>query len=747
MTRKYLAYRLPVLFILISLISAMQVYAQSISGYVYNKNDNPIPGTQIYIASLNRGTVTNAKGHFVINDLPQGNYAVQFSFVGYLTKIEHINVSKQQSPLQIVLKESTLRMQGVTVTGTPEATDALSSSQSIASINTQQFQINSDVTAMSAIKNIPGVSLMTTGNAIAKPVIHGLKAQRLVIMVNGVRQEVQNWGPDHGPEISPFQVNRIEVVKGPSSVLYGAGAIGGVVNVIGPPLPSAGNDTPKLGGKVYLQGFSNNNQGAGALSFYGANGSIGYRALISHRSAGDVQTPDGIRTNSGMHRTYSNLMLGTTKPWGSVSVNYAHLYQHLQIHGVPGSTGYAPLQNNLLHLHANIPTRDFRLEVQAGYQTNDRKEYDDVSQTSPSVHLKLHTGTVNILAHQDPIGPVYGTIGVSTMIRSNRTVGPTKLIPAYNLQNYAAFIYEQARLGILNLSVGGRFDTRNLNVLSAPTLGVSSSIDKKYHAFSGSFGTVIHITPNLSFSANLGHAWRAPAAFEMFAEFQHVGVYQLDVGNPNLGPETDTNIQTSLKWITSRVIGKISIYNNAIYHYIYGAPTGKNDPKTGFPIYDMSQANARLRGLDVSLQTQITDWLSLDGAFSLVRGENLKLNQPLPYMPANHGYIGFRMEKRQLGRLISPFFSLHTVFYAKQDRVAPHEPTSKAYTLVNFSLGSKIHIENVPVEWNLSVQNLLNKAYISHLNRYRNFPSSALRLNPGRNIVLKLQIPINFIKG
>lgn len=742
MTKIYSPYRLAVSIItLFLLLPETYAYAHTVTGYVDDQHHQPIPGTQVYIASLDRGTVTNAKGYFKIKDLPKGMYAVQFSYVGYLTQVKHIN-SNRQTSLKIVLKQSILQMQGLTVTGTPEATDALSSSQSISSVSSKQFQINSGVTAMSAIKNIPGVTLMTTGNDIAKPVIHGLSSQRLVVMVDGVRQESQNWGPDHGPEISPFQVNRMEVVKGPSSVLYGAGAIGGVVNVIGPKLPVSGDGAPKLGGKAYLQGFSNDSQGAGAISLHGASGSVGYRALISHRSAGDMQTPGGLIYNSGLHRTYGSFMVGTTKQWGTVSLDFEHLYEHLQIHDVPGSTGYSPLQNNLLHLHASIPTKDFRLEVQAGYQTNDRKEYDNATQTPPSVHLKLHTGTVNILAHENPIGPVYGTVGVSTMIQSNRTIGTSKLIPAYNLQNYAAFIYEQAKFGILNLSAGGRFDTRNLGVLSTPALNVKS-VDKKYHAFSGAFGAALHITSNLAFSANIGHAWRAPQAFEMFAQFAHIGTYQYDVGNPNLGPELSTNVQTSLKWITSRVIGKITIYNNAINHYIYGDPTNKFDPASGYRIYDMKQANARLQGLDASLQTQVTRWLSLDGAFSMVKGENLKLHVPLPYIPANHGYLGFRMESRKLGSLEAPFFSLHTVFYAKQDRVAPHEPVSKAYTLVNFSLGSNIHIAGTPVEWNLVVTNLFNKAYISHLNRYRNLPSSAIRLNPGRDVVLKIQIPFN----
>ena len=725
---------------LIILLFSIPAVAQTLSGNVYDERHNPIPGAQVYIPALSRGAVTNAKGHFEIDNLPNGVYVVQFSFVGYMSQVKHINTASKQT-LHIILKESTLNLPGLTVTGTPQATDALSSSQSIASVDQKQFQRKSGATAMSAIKDLPGVSLVTTGSGIAKPVIHGLSSQRIVVMVNGVRQEAQNWGPDHGPEISTFNVNRIEVVKGPSSVLYGAGALGGVVNVIGPELPTSDNGTRRLQGRLNLQGFSNNNQGAGAISLHGASGSIGYRAELSHRTAGDISTPDGKLSNSGLRKTNGSFMIGTTRSWGTVSLEYSHLYQHLQIHDAPGSTGYQPLKNDLLHLHANIPTKDFRLEVQAGYQMNDRREFDTISDQNPSLHLQLNTGTVDVQMHHHPIGPLFGTVGFSTMIQSNRSLATNKLIPGYNLQNIAGFIYEQAKLGALNLSAGGRFDTRNLDVLNTPAINVKA-VNRKYSAFSGSVGAALHLTSSFSFSTNLGHAWRAPTAFEMFANGVHEGTSQYDIGSSDLVPETSTNIQTSLKWITNRVIAEVSVYNNGINRYIYGDPTGKNDPKSGYEIYNLKQANARIRGLDASLQTEITDWLSLNGGYSMLRGDNLKLNEPLPYMPANHGNIGMRVQRRKMGILHDPYFSVQTDFYAKQDRVAPHEPTSKAYTLVSLSLGSQMNVGKTPLQCDIMIDNLFDKAYIDHLSRYRDLPA----LNPGRNIVMKVQIPFNLVR-
>lgn len=729
------------LFILLSVTNLLQ--AQNLTGYVLDQHHQPIPGTQVFIPALNMGTVTSPNGYFELKNIPGGVYAVQFTYVGYRRQVLQIDTKKVNGPLHVTLQESTLQLPGVTVTGTAQPTDILSSSQSISAINNKQFQQLSGATAMSALRNTPGLSLITTGNGIAKPVIHGLSAQRIVVMVDGVRQDAQNWGGDHGPEISPFQVNRIEVVKGPSSVLYGAGALGGVVNVIGPDLPVSGNGMSILSGKLYLQGFSNNSQGAGSIALYGASGSVGYRVQISHITAGDITNPDGKVFNSGMHKTNGSFMVGTTQPWGTFSLDYDHLDQSLQIHDNATATGYQPLKNDLLHLHANIPTKDFRLEVQAGYQLNNRQEFDSKSAPNPGLFLKLNTGTVSIMAHHKPVGPVFGTIGVSSMIQSNRTLGTDKLIPGYNLQNFAAFIYEQARFGPLNLSAGGRFDTRNLDVLDTPALGIKAT-NRKYNALSGSFGAALHLTSSLSWSANIGHAWRAPTAFEMFADGVHEGTYQFDIGDSHLKPEAATNIQTSLKFVTNHIIGEVSVYNNHINKYIYADPTNSFDPQSGYRIYYLKQANARLRGMDASLQLEITNWVSVDGGYSLVRGKDLKLDQPLSFMPADHGDLGLKLQEKKIGKLSQPYLSIHAGFYSKMDslQVAPNEPPSHAYALVDISLGSDLHLGNTPIHWDFIVQNLFNKAYVDHLSRYRDIPV----LNPGRNIALKIQIPFGLIK-
>ncbi len=713
--------------------------AQGLSGDVYDEHHNPLPGVQIYIPALHRGGVTNVNGHFMLGDLPSGMYVVTISYVGYKKEVRRISIQKGSSPLTVTLKPSILNLPDVTVTGTPQPTDALSSSQSIAVVSQKQFEKESGTTAMSALKNVPGVSLYTTGAGVDKPVIHGLTSQRVVVVVDGVRQEAQNWGDEHGPEIDPFEVRKMEVVKGPGSVLYGSGALGGVVNVITYDLPVADGQTPLLAGKVNLAGFTNNKQGAGALELHGADQSVGYRMQVSGLQSGDIDTPDGELFNSRVRKTHGDFMIGSTHNWGKISLDYSHLYQRIEIHEDPAkepdATGYQPLHNDLLHLKADIPASFFRIKLNAGYQHNDREEFDSENDPAPALHLKLNTGTLDIKAHHHPIGPVYGTVGISAMIQTNRTVAQEKLIPGYNQQDFAAFIFEQARFGRLDLSAGGRFDTRNLDVLKTPELGVSA-VNRKYGAFSGSFGAAYHILQDFSITANVGRAWRAPDVFELFVNGVHEGTLRYEVGSSDLKPETSTNTEASLKYISSHVAGELTLYNNHISRYIYGNPTDQIDPASGFRKYDITQADARIRGIDIALQLEATSWLAFDGSYSLLHGDNLALHSPLPFMPANHGRIGFHLSKTRLGGLYHPYFSLHTDIYAKQDRIAVNEPVTNGYTLVDVNFGSDVRFGSARMQIDLSIDNLFNKAYVDHMSRYREYA-----LNPGRNITLKVKIP------
>ena len=729
-------------FLLLFLLTS-SLKAQTLTGTVYDETNTPLPGVQVHIPAIHKGATTDINGNFRLINLPQGIYTVQFLFLGYRTETRQINFSKNEDSLRIVMEETSLDLPSITVTSSPQPSDALSSSQSIASLDEEQLFRNRGDAIMESLEDIPGISTYTTGNGIAKPVIRGLSSQRVLVVVNGVRQESQQWGDEHSPEIDTYSAERIEVVKGPGSVLYGSDALGGVINIIKPGLPTTEND-PVVAGRMNVSGYSNNNLLGSSLSLSGAQGTVGYRGSFTKRNSGNVETARETLKNTAMEETNGSFMLGTKQNWGEFTLDYSRVDQRLEIFEDPAedpeATPYQTVVHDRLQSDLDIHFSGFRLEAQTAYQNNNRKEFEVTDATDPELNLLLKTGTTDIKMHHKPVGNLFGTFGISGMAQRNQTLAEEKLIPEYVLYNVAGFIYEELKLDPFNFSAGLRFDRRTLNIGTTPELGVEAQ-NKNYNAFSGNIGGVWRVSNPVALSVNVGRAWRAPTAFELYVDGVHEGTARFEIGDSSMDPESSFNIDASAKYISGAFQSELSIYNNRLNNYIFPNPTSEFDPKSGFRKYQYEQANARIYGLEYSLQAQTFSWLILSGGYSIVRGTNQRIDTPLPLMPADQLKLGAKLTRPKLGLIYEPYVSVDTYIFAKQDRIAGFETPTGGYTLVDLSIGSKFQIGSKKLNIILQAENLFNKAYRSHLSRYKEYA-----LNPGRNIKLKINIPFTIAK-
>ena len=727
------------LFVVVFLfISTNKLYAQELTGIVLSETLIPLPGVQVHIPAIHQGTLTDKDGKFSLTKLPQSVFTVQFSFMGFKTESRQINLSTVEQPIRIVLVQTLLELPGITVTSNPQPTDALGTSQSVASLDAEQLFRNRGAAIMESLEDIPGINTFTTGNGIVKPVIRGLSSQRVLILVNGVRQEGQQWGDEHSPEIDSYSAERMEVVKGPSSVLYGADALGGVINIIKADLPTIEND-PLLDGKIDLTGYSNNNLLGSSLTLSGAKGIIGYRGSISKRNSGDIETARGILKNTGVEETNGSFAFGTKQQWGELSLDYSRVDQRIEIFenpaDEPDASPYQSVVHDRLQSDMDIHFPRFRLEAQTVYQNNNRKEFEEAGAIDPELNLLLRTGTTDLKLHHKPIGNLFGTIGISGMAQRNETIAEEKLIPGYVLYNVAGFIYEELKLEPFNISAGFRFDKRSLNAGATPELNVERQ-EKNYNAFSGNLGIVWRISNPAALAVNIGRAWRAPTAFELYVDGVHEGTARYEIGDSKLDPESSLNIDASFKYISGIFQSELAVYNNQINDYIFPNPTDELDPESGFKKYQYQQANARLYGMEYSLQAQALSWLILSGGYSIVRGTNQRINAPLPLMPTDQLKLGAKFTQSKMGPLYEPYVALDTQVFAKQDRIAGFETPTAGYTLLNLSIGSKLQVGSKKLNIILQTENMLNAAYRSHLSRYKDYA-----LNPGRNIKLKINIP------
>lgn len=712
--------------------------AQKLSGTVVDEANMPLPNVAVSLPAMHRGTVTNEQGEFTIEKLRPGVYTIEFTLLGYKKETRTVAVTSVDAIVRVMMRQTALELPGIIVTGNPQPTDVLSSSQSVSVIEGRELHRLRGQNIIQVLENTPGVSAYTTGAAIAKPVIRGLTSQRVLVVSDGIRQEGQQWGDEHGAEIGAFDVERIEVLRGPSSVLYGSDALGGVVNVVRHHLPSIEGGDPILGGNFILNGFSNNRHAAGSLSLHGASHVIGYCGNLSLRHAGDITTPKGKLFNSGLKEINGGGMLGTKGESGGVLLDYSHFEQELQIHKRPTEqpeTPYQKIQHDKVRLHGDVVTTDVRLEIDGKWQKNVRKEFEEKDAAEPAVHLRLNTYSFDVKGHHMPLGYLFGTLGLSLMFQNNKTLAEEKLIPNFYLLNLAGYIYEEVRVGTINISAGFRYDVRSLDVEQTEELAVESQT-ANYNAFTGNVGMVWRAAEPLALSFNLGRGWRAPSPFELFVRGVHEGTARYLIGDKTLTNEQSLNLDISFRYATNRILGELTFYHNKIDNYIFASPIGEEDTASHYPIYLLKQADATVLGAELSLQAQVADWLIVTGGFDYIRGTNDKTKKPLPLIPAKRIKAGARLTTDSVGSILNPFISFNVKVVTSQDRVEEFERRTGGYTLFDIGVGGEVAVGSHRANIDLSVENIFNKAYVDHLNRYKEYA-----LNPGRNIALKVSVP------
>lgn len=735
---------------LLLLLSGSSVYAETISGKVTDEKGAALAGVRVEIPALNKALLSNEEGQYTFTDLSRGVYTLEFKRTGYSGSSEKVELLSSQAEVSTVLRASLIAMPAITITAKPQPAEILTSPQSVAVIEGRKMNEERGENVMESIANTPGAATYTTGAGIAKPVIRGLTSQRVLNVVDGVRQEGQQWGDEHGPEIDSLSVKRIEVLRGPNSLLYGSDALGGVISITQADLPSSFGGDPKLGGNLTYNGFTNNKQNSGAVSLYGALGAFGYRGQFSRREAGNISTPKGDLANSGVSEVNGNGTVGIKQDWGSFDVDIAHFDQKLEIPEDPAesptATPFQKIHHDKVTAHLNVPTDLVRLEIAGGYQVNGRKEFEEKTAQAPGLNLWLRTATLDIKGHHRPIGLLSGTVGFSLMRQTNQTLGEETLIPSFNTSNFGAFIYEELPIEKFTFNAGVRGDWRNLNVDENEGLGVAAQT-RDYSSASGALGAVWHVFEPLAFAVNLGRGWRAPTAFELFSNGVHEGTGRFEIGDVNLKPEESFNLDTSIRYSSNKIKGEVTFFRNQIHNYVYAEKKLVNgeevtDTDSGLPVYLTKQANAVLLGSEFTLEAQLIDWLILNSGYDILNGTNEQLHAPLPRIPANRARVGVRLETQTLGFLLNPYIAAKVKMTDTQNRLAEGETRTGGYTLVDLDWGTELLLWGNRVSLDFGIDNLFDRPYADHLSRLKSFA-----LAPGRNFFVKITVPFELVKN
>lgn len=756
------------------------------------RTEEALAGASVYIADLKTGAVTNEQGIFTINNVSPGRHLVEISFVGYSTYTEYIDI-EADTKKDFSLSESIIENNEVVVTGVSAATQLRRTPTPVTVIKKQELTRITATNLIDAISRKPGVSQISTGPAISKPVIRGLGYNRVIVMNDGVRQEGQQWGDEHGIEIDEYSVNKIEILKGPASLMYGSDAMAGVINIL-TNVPAAvgtfrGNVIANYQTNNRLRGFGGN------LGAYSSNG-FNWNLYGSYKAAGDYKNKyDGYVYNSKFNEANFGGYAGFNGSWGYSHLVFSSYRQHAGIvegerdndgnfiKPLPGGGEEVPSNSDFRSVTPQIPWQNInhkklvsdnsfnvganRLTVTVGYQNNRRIEYGNVDDPGEKeLFFDLNTVTYSTIFHWKEANNWRTSAGLNGMYQTNKNKGEEVLIPEYSLFDIGGFVYTQKKTDRVTISAGLRFDNRSLNSKSfVEGSDVKfGSFEKNFSNVSGSVGASYFASKQLTVKLNLARGFRAPSIPELASNGAHEGTNRYEYGDTELKSENSLQADAGLEWNTRHLSFSASLFYNHINNFIYysklaGAGGGDSLVEVDnefISAFKFRQQNARLTGAEFTLDIHPhpLDWLHFENTFSFVNGrfsEAIEGSKNIPFIPAARLLSDLRADLFRKGKLVRNSFvsvGLEQVF-DQNKAFTPYdtETATDGYTLINAGIGTDImHSRKVLFSLYLTVMNLTDVAYQNHLNRLKyaqeNMATGRIGVfNMGRNYSLKLNIP------
>ncbi len=504
---------------------------------------HPLAAATVSVAELGATVATGADGAFRFAELPTGRYTLVVRRLGYAPNVSSATVPGRL--VTIVLQPTTLHLDAVTVTATRSAISPLTAPLASAELAGERLRRAHEVSLAHALDELPGVRTLSTGEQVAKPVIRGLTGPRVLVLDNGQRLEDYSWSDEDGPSVDARLAERVEVIRGPASVLYGSDAIGGVINVIPNEVPDGRGRPAFARGTAELYGASNNDEVGTALRAEGASGRLGWsvtaigrRASNFHTPPGNDSTPSGDLYNTAFHAINGEVAAGLHGERGSVMLRYTRYggdFGLLDGPPVPADNVSGPLRrvgDNRLQLTSNTVLGGVRLETKSQWQRHALQELVDqsrVASATPTFDLLLNTFSTDVLLHHAGPHGLTATVGVSGLFQDNQTRGTVPLVPAARTTGGAAFVLGTAALGRWTVVAGARGEGRQVSADSNGALKVSAQT-RHAAAFTGDLGLVYRAAPGLAVAVNAGRAFRAPTLFELFTNGPHLGENRYEVG-------------------------------------------------------------------------------------------------------------------------------------------------------------------------------------------------------------------------
>lgn len=777
-----------------SAVTRSRAPRNSFSGKVTDAATNlPLPGATVYFSDLKTGAATLTDGSFSFMGIPAGKHLVEVSFVGYAGVSQYIEI-RGDVKQSFSLTAEVVERNEVVVTGISAATQSRRTATPITTMRRQDLLRRASVNIVDAISKQPGVSQLSTGPAVSKPVIRGLSYNRVITIHDGVRQEGQQWGDEHGLEIDEYSVSKIEILKGPASLIYGSDAMAGVINIMSNiPVPSG-----TLRGN-FISNYQTNNRLRGfGLNLGANNNGFNWNVSGSMKAAADYENKyDGRVYNSKFNERNLGGYIGYNGNWGYTHLTAGYYKQNLGvIEGerddegrflklLPGGVEANPTEEDFNSTKPQVPWQSVqhvklvsdnsfnvgegRLALVAGYQRNHRMEFGNADDPNEKeLFFDLGTFTYSGTYHLAEKNSWRTAIGFNGMAQRNQNKGEEVLIPEYSLFDIGGFVFSQKTWDKVTLSGGVRFDNRSLHskAFMEGSEVKFTDLQKDFSNASGSLGISYLPSGLVTLKFNVARGFRAPTVAELASNGTHEGTNRYEYGDENLTSETSWQFDGGFGLESEHLSLEATLFSNNIRNFIFYrklAAAGGGDSTIEvdgnfIPAFKFDQSPARLAGMELKLDIHPhpLDWLHVENTFSFVNGrfkDAIDGSKNIPFIPAARLISELRgdfLHKGTTFRNLSLSFEMDKTFDQDNPFTGYETETSTpGYTLLNAGIGIDVVSKSTTL-FSLYFQgnNLADVAYQNHLNRLKYTAENPVTgrmgvFNMGRNFSIKLNVPLS----
>lgn len=724
------------------LCSAASLSAQqpsSIAGRITDPNSAPVARAQVVLLPSTRGTLADSAGRFILRDVPPGRHQLHASRIGFAPVSLEVEVPLGGSVngLTITMQPTPLSLPSVHVTGTASGRDPLAVAQATTHLDGAALQRELAGTIAHTLRAQPGIAMRSMGPAATMPVMRGLTGDRILMLQDGQRSaDLAGSADDHGVTMDPLSVDRVEVIRGPATLLYGNNALGGVVNVITRDIPSIVPDKPTWDASVQSESAF-----PGAAAFVSTTLPLGDRwaatARAGTRFSSDMRIPREADLGSRLHNTDMRSrsagaglgFVGATVSAGMATQIYDFAY------GLPVPPDVSPVSLDGRRYEARgqvaaaLRSALFpSLRIGGTVQDYGHDELDDDT-GDVLQQFSLSTQSADVVLRQGSAGPIVeGSWGISALFKDYSATGPSALTPSAASRGLGVFIFQAVSLGRPTLELGARLDDYRIRSRTSSRFGPGRT--RAFKSFSGSAGLRVPLMQGVTASASISRSFRAPTVEELFSDAAHAGTGAVETGNPGLAAERGMGAEALVRVHRSRWNGQFSIYQQRIANYVHLQARGDTILNgVRYPVLSYAQGTAVLQGIEGSLE-----WAPISSVAVGVMGDMLhgrhEGHLPLSFMPPARLGLTARWDD---GRYAIGG-DVHHEF--RQDRVgAADELPTPAHVLVRLHAGITFRAAGQRHSISLRAENLGNTLHRESTSRIKDFAPG-----PRRNIAIAWRI-------